>query len=104
MLQSIAEYTVRSDDRFGPRDAALLRQRLCELTAADSLAVAATLPTLGVQRLASRDGSFVVALRPRLRLVLEVADPVRHVSGNGEIDLEKVARVRIVAIEECDES
>jgi hypothetical protein len=103
-LQHIAESTVRSDARFGRGDGALLRQRLCELIAADNLAIAATVPTLEVQPLASREASFVLAVGPRVRLVFEVADSAPQVSGNGQIDLAKVATIRILAIEKCDES
>lgn len=104
ILQSIAESTVRSDARFGPGDGALLRQRLCELMSADNLAVAATLPTLGIQSLASREAGFALTVGSRLRLVFEAADSAPQVSGNGEIDLAKVATIRILAIEKCDES
>jgi hypothetical protein len=103
-LQHIAESTVRSNAHLGAEDGGLLRQRLCELVAAENLAIAATLPTLDVHPLASHDAGFVVTLRPRLRLVLEVADPIPRVAGNGEIDLGRVAAIRILAIEECDES
>jgi hypothetical protein len=103
-LQNTAESTLRSNARFGPGDGALLRQRLCELMAADNLAVVATVPSLGVHPLASREASFVLPVGPHLRLVFEVADSAPQDSGNGEIDLAKVATIRILAIEKCDES
>ena len=103
-LQAIAESTVRSDAYFGPHDAALLRQRLCELMAADNLGVAAALPTLGVERANSRDGEFAVALRKGWRLVVEVAGAIPRVSSNSAVDLQKVQSIRVVTVEECDES
>lgn len=102
-LQTIAESAVRSDARFGPRDGAVLRQRLNELMAADNLAIAATVPTLGVRPIGSRTHGFVLRVRPGLRLVFDVADPAPLVAGDGNIDLAKVGTIRIVAIEECDE-
>lgn len=102
-LQDIAESTVRSDAHFGTRDGALLRQRLCELVAADTLAVAASVPTLDLKRLPAHAGGFGVRLRSQLRLVIEIADPTIQLAGNCEVDLTKVCAVRIVAIEECDE-
>jgi hypothetical protein len=102
-LQHIAESAVKCDAHFGARDGALLRQRLCELAAADNLAIAATVPTLDVTPLASHGGGFVLRLRPGLRLVFEVADSAPHVAVNGEVDLAKVETVRILAIEACDE-
>jgi hypothetical protein len=103
-LQSIAESAVRCDAHFGERDGALVRQRLCELMAAGNLAIAATVPTLDVMPLASHAGGFALRLRPRLRLIFEIADSPSHVAGNGAVDLAKVDTVRILGIEECDES
>jgi plasmid maintenance system killer protein len=103
-LQDIAESEVRSDAHFGTRDGALLRQRLCELVAADTLAVAASVPTLDLRRLSTHAGGFGIRLRSQLRLVLEIADPAIRFAGNGDADLTKVGAVRILAIEECDES
>ena len=102
-LQAIAESALRSDARFGRRDGALLRQRLCELVAADNLAIAASVATLDVRPLTSRTRGFVIRLRPGLRLVFEVADPAVLVAGDGNIDLVKVGAIRILAIEECNE-
>ena len=103
-LQVIAESTVRSDRHWGQRDASLLRQRLCELIAADTLAVAATVPTLELKPIPSLTGAFAIRLRPRLRLILEIADPSVLPVSNGGVDLSKVNAIRILAIEESDES
>ena len=101
--QDVAESMVRSDAHFGTRDGALLRQRLCELVAADTLAVAASVPTLDLKPLQSHAGGFGVRLRSQLRLVLEIADPAIRLVGDGDVDLTKVGAIRILAIEECDE-
>jgi hypothetical protein len=77
-----------------------VRQRICELLAADNLAIAATVPTLDVRRFDSRASGFTVNVSSRLQLRLEAPDPISHVGGAGEIDLAKVSTVRILAIEE----
>lgn len=96
-LQRAMESRVTVDARFGPADGALVRQRLGELVAADSLAIAATVSTLDVARFDSHAGEFTVRVRAGLRLRFEPADgPV----GDGGIDLSQVTAIRILAIEE----
>lgn len=102
-LQAIAESIARSDARFGISDAAILRQRLCELVAADNLAIAAKLLTLGVVPMEGHDRAFAILLRRGLRLVVEIDGSMACVGRNGAIDLQKVETVRVVKVEECDE-
>ena len=102
-LQLIAESTVKSNARFGMVDGPLVRQRLCELAAADNLAIAASVPILDFKQLPSPTTGFELWLRPRLRLVFDIADPVLRSVGNGEVDLAQVEAIRILRIEECDE-
>ena len=103
-LQDVVQSTIRSDDHFGSQDGALIRQRLCELLAANNLAIAASLPTLALKKLGSRNGGFGVRVRSRLRLVFEVADSnAPQAVGDGNADLTKVGAIRILAVEECDE-
>jgi hypothetical protein len=102
-LQRIAESALRSDAHFGRRDAALFRQRICELGAADNLAIAKSIPTLRLQRLALRGGRFTVQLRMGLRLVFETMEPECAMGSDGDVDLAKVVAVRVVAVEECDD-
>lgn len=102
-LQRIAESALRSEAHLGRRDAALLRQRLCELAAADNLAIAKSIPTLRLQRLALRGAGFTVRLRLGLRLVFEINEPECAMGSDGEVDLAKVVAVRVVAVEECDD-
>src|SRR5215471_7126158 len=99
-LQEIAESTVWSDARFGMAKGALLRQRLSELMAADSLAIAAMLPTLRVDRLDSSDAQFAIGLRSGWRMLIEIAGAVPRITGNGAIDLARVQTIRVVTIEE----
>ena len=96
-LQRTLESTVTVTDRFGRQDGALVRQRLCELVAADTLAIATAVPTLEVSTFDSRDGEFTVRVTARLRLRFEPADgPIR----NDAMDLSQVTAIRILAIEE----
>jgi hypothetical protein len=101
-LQHTVESTVRSDVHFGPRAAALVRRRLCELVAADNLAIAAAVETLDIRPVDSHAGGFSVNVSPRLRLRFEAGDPIPRVEGGAEIDFSKVGTIRILAIEECD--
>ena len=101
-LQRIAESRVRSAAHFGAADARLLRQRLCELAAADNLAIASAVPTLDLRASAVRNGGFVISVRPHLGVVFEIANGERF-EGNSSADLKTVNAIRILAIEECDE-
>jgi hypothetical protein len=103
-LQDIAESTVRSDARFGTEKGALLRQRLSELMAADSLAIAATLPTLRVDQIDSSDVQFAIGLQSGWRLLIEVAGSIPRTTTDGAVDLARVQAIRVVMIEESDDS
>ena len=100
-LQHTLESRVRVDARFGASDGALVRQRVCELLAADSLAVVAQLRTLDLRSPDSPAGRFSAQLTPRLRLRFEVAsESAPPVRGDGHIDLAQVHAIRILGIEE----
>jgi len=100
-LQHTLESRVRVNARFGPSDGALVCQRVCELLAADSLAVAAQLRTLDLKPLDSSAGRFSAELTPRLRLRFEaVSEAAPRARGDGQIDLAQVRVIRIVGIEE----
>ena len=103
-LQKLSESSVRLDARFGPDDGSLVRQRICELMAADNLAIAATLPTLDLRPLAGRTDDFAISVRPRLRMVFTIPSRATHgPSASDEIDFASVETIHILAIEECDE-
>ena len=102
-LQRIAESALRCDARFGPIAAPLVRQRLCELMAADNVAVALLVPTLELRHAEDSKSKFVVRLSPQFRLVFEsVADSV-SADGDRQLDLAKIESIRVLAIEECNE-
>ena len=96
-LQNAMESRVAVDARFGPEDGALVRQRLGELVAADSLAIAAAVPTLDVARFDSHLGGFTARVRAGLRLRFEPAD---RPAADSRIDLSQITSIRILAIEE----
>jgi hypothetical protein len=102
-LQHIVESRVRSDAHFGSADAGLVRQRLCELAAADNLAIAASVPTLSLHASEVRADGFVVSVRPHLRVLFEIGDGVGPTERKSLPDLRTVAAIRILALEECDE-
>jgi hypothetical protein len=96
-LQDTVKSRVTAVESFGPEDVALVRQRLCELVAADNLAIAAMVPTLEVSRFDSADGEFTVRVRAGLRLRFQAADG----TADGErLDLSQITAIRILAIEE----
>ena len=102
-LQMLAESSARLDAHFGPDDGALVRQRICELMAADNLAVAASVPTLDLKPVTSETDDFSVVVRPHLRMVFKVAAQCSRGSANDQLDLASVETIHILAIEECDE-
>jgi hypothetical protein len=101
-LQHIAESVVRSEAHFGSQDGALVRQRLSELLAAGNLAIARSVPSLNLKPVGSHPGKFGVRLRARLRLVFEVTD--LPLGNDVELELARIETIRILGLEECDES
>jgi len=100
-LQRIAESALRCDSHFGPTTAALVRQRLCELIAADNVAVALLVPTLELRRAEDSKSKFVVRLSPQFRLVFENAGDSACADGDRQLDLAQIESIRVLAIEEC---
>lgn len=100
-LQETLESRVRVDDRFGEAEGAIARRRMCELMAADTLAIAASLPTLDFETADSATGRFSVQLTELFRLRFEIAaDQIPRQRGSDEIDLEQVNSIRILDVEE----
>jgi hypothetical protein len=97
LLQRTVESRVTADAQFGPQDGALIRQRLCELIAADTLAIAATVPTLEIGKFDSHPAKFTARVRAGLHVRFEAAD---HLGNDALGDLSKVSAIRILAIEE----
>jgi hypothetical protein len=100
-LQDTLESRVRVDAHFGASDGALVRQRVCELLAADSLAVVAQLRTLDLKPVDSAADCFTTQLTPRLRLRFELAsDSGPAGRAHRRVDLSEVHALRVVGIEE----
>jgi hypothetical protein len=98
-MEDAANSTSQLDDLFGA-DAERIKQRLCELAAADNLAVARSVPTLRLSRAASGSG-FTVYVSSRRRLVLEPVIPSsargKHVGADDTLHL--ITAVRILSID-----
>ncbi len=100
-LQTTLESAVMLTRRFGVLNGELVQQRVCELLAADSLAVVADLATLDMRADHGMKPIFSVQLTEAYRLRLEPAiDPIPRVRGNDQVDLARVDVIRIVGLEE----
>ena len=94
-LQRLAQHKVRSSSRFGNRSAALFRQRLCELMAADDLGILKTLPALALQSI-NGDGRFSIRIDATHRLLFEAlgSEPGTALAQAA------INRIRLIAVEE----
>lgn len=90
-----------SNRQWGAKRAAKIRQRLLELTAADTLADVSRLPPPRCHQLSENlDEQFAVDISANERLVFEVDhDPVPR-KADGGIDLSKVLAVVVLRIED----
>jgi len=94
-LQRLAQPKVRSGSRFGDRSAALFRQRLCELMAADNLEILKTLPALALQS-TNGDGRFSIRIDATHRLLFEALGSEPGTSPTQAA----INRIRLIAVEE----
>lgn len=78
-----------------------MRQRLCELAAADNLLIAKAVPTLALRRLPGRS-RYSVRLNANLCLTFELIVPAPTTPDDCEVDLTQVVAICILAVEECD--
>lgn len=95
---SIERESVRT---WGAERSRVVRRRLAELAAAESLAVIATLPPARLHPLAgNREGQFAVDVQHPFRLVFEPhLDEVPRLPEGG-VDKGKVTAIRILAVED----
>lgn len=97
-LEQLANSATRCSTLLGERDGAVLRQRFCELAAAENLATVKRLPALALQQFGPRGCRFSVRVSGTHRLTFEPVD--FSVSSDGQsADLTEVTAVRIVAVE-----
>lgn len=94
----------RARQRLGPRQAGLVRRRLDELRAADTLAVMRTLPGARCHELrGNRKGQLSVDLDyPYLLLFVPSHDPV-PTKPDGGLDWNRVTAIEVVGIEDTHE-
>lgn len=87
--------------RYGPRGAKLLRQRLDELDAAETLADIAKLPGPRCHELkGDRQDQLAVSLEGGKRLIFEVAnDPIPR-KDDGGLDWAQVTAILILGVED----
>ena len=100
-LQKACENERESDRRWGSKCAHIVRRRLLQLAAAESLAVIETLPPARLHLLSgARAGQFAVdALQP-FRLIFEPwHDPVPTLPDGG-IDKARITAIRILGVED----
>jgi hypothetical protein len=89
-----------SNRRWGSDCANLLRQRLCELAAAEDLGEAQRLPTLRLFREASDSRPrYTVHVPPRHYLVFEPAGQKSGSTDNPGENLGSITAIRIIAFE-----
>jgi plasmid maintenance system killer protein len=87
--------------RYGPKQAQLLRRRLDEIRAADSLEVLGTLPQARCHELkADRAGQISVDLKHPYRLLFEPAQQPTPRKPDGGLDWAKITAVRILEVED----
>ena len=94
--------TVRDSDRtWGADRARVVRRRLAELQAAESLAMVSVLPPARLHQLdGQRKGQYAVDAIHPFRLTLEPWHDELPLLEDGGIDKTKVTRVRILAVED----
>src|SRR4051794_31443476 len=87
--------------RWGSDRAPVVRRRIAQLMAADTLADVSTLPPLRLHQLAgAREGQFAIDVGAQLRVILEPwHDPIPRGADNG-IDKKRITKIRILAVED----
>lgn len=90
--------------RFGSRRAQILKRRLNELQASNSLDILRRLPQARCHELkGSRQGQLSVDLDHPYRLIIESADnPIPKKPGGG-LDWSRVTKIRIIGVEDTHE-
>ena len=99
-LEKAANSESVGNRQWGVR-AGKIRQRLVELSAANTLADMSTLPPPRCHQLTENlDEQFAVDISRNERLVFEVADDPIPRKPDGGIDLERVTKIRVLRIED----
>jgi toxin HigB-1 len=100
-LQAACTGERESNRLWGVDCARVVRRRLMQLAAAESLAVVAALKPARLTPLADpRDGAYAIDALPPIHIVFEPChDPVPTLP-NGGVDAARVTAIRILAVEE----
>ena len=98
-LQAIAESADRLDGLLGPQAAAVARQRLCELAAADNLFIASKLLTLRFAPIANTTSRYVIQITDTIPLIFQ---PLETTGRTGSVELAQIFSIRVLMIGECD--
>lgn len=89
---------------YGERRAKLIRRRLDELRAADTLSEISYLPPPRMHQLkGNRKGQISLDLDHPYRLILTVADDPIPYKANGSLNLAKATTVKILGVEDTHE-
>lgn len=95
-LEDTANSSSQLDKLFGD-EAHRIKQRLCELASADSLAMLATVPTLQFSPSPGRK-RFTVRVSPKRTILFEATSKIGH-HEKGDVDLSSVTAIRILSLE-----
>ncbi len=86
---------------WGRVNARKVRQRMAELSAADTLAVVVKLPAARLHALkGNRKGQYAVDVKHPFRLIFEPAHDPIPTRDDGGVDLEKITRIRVLIVED----
>ena len=98
-LQRACTEERESDRHWGAECARIVRRRLVQLAAAESLAVLAGLRPVTLRELSSRHGAHfaVVALSPTCIIIEPWHDPMPTLP-DGNVDKAKITAIRILAV------
>ncbi len=90
--------------RHGPRRAKLIRRRLDELRAAETLEIMRSLPRARCHELKqNRAGTLAVDLDHPYRLIFEPANDPIPTKGDGGLNWKRVTAIRILGVEDYHE-
>lgn len=100
-LKAACESEKDANRLWGAQCARIVRRRLAQLAAADSLAVIETIPPARLHPLSGvRAGQFAVDARQPYRLIFEPWHDDVPLSPDGSVDKARITRVRILGVED----
>jgi len=88
---------------FGPRRAKLIRRRLDQLRAADSLEVMRNLPGRCHELIGDRKGTLSIDLDGPYRLIFEPAEIPPPSKPDGGLDWQRISAIRVLGVEDTHE-